>query len=112
MAAEAIPETSKSCARCAASCGQEHRGSFGERPVDRQIRSKLGKILRWNQSQELAVDGEMSRSADLDRHLPEMRAALHMGKRLFHLVERKGLVDHGLHPVNRDGIRHRLEVLN
>ena len=50
--------------------------------------------------------------ADLDGHFAEMRAAFHMGERLFHLIERKGLVDHRLHPVDRDGIRHRLEILD
>jgi len=30
-----------------------------------------------------------------------MRATLHMGKRLFRLVERKNLADHRLHPANR-----------
>jgi len=54
-------------------------------------------------------------SSDRDRHFAEMRAALHMGKRLFRLVERKSLVDHRLHPMNRDGMdwhgrTHRWQV--
>ena len=39
-----------------------------------------------------------------NRHFAEMRAALHMDKRLFRLIERKNLVDHRLHPMNRDGM--------
>jgi hypothetical protein len=33
-------------------------------------------------------------SSNRNRHFAEMRAALHMGKRPFHLIDRKGFVDH------------------
>ena len=54
-------------------------------------------------------------SSNRNRQFVEMRAALHMGKRLFRLVERKNLVDHRLHLMNRDGMdchgrTHRWQV--
>src|SRR6185437_139249 len=49
---------------------------------------------------------------DCDRHFSEMRAARHMGERLLHLIEGKGPVDHRLHAIDRDRIRHRLEIFN
>jgi len=42
-------------------------------------------------------------SSNRDRHLAEMCAALHMGERLFHLVERKNPVDHRLQPMTAMG---------
>jgi hypothetical protein len=42
--------------------------------------------------------------SDRDRHFAEMRAALHVGKRLLRLIEREGFVDHRLHAMNHDGM--------
>ena len=111
MATEAIPETSNSCTRGVASCGHEHRGPPRRGLSIPKCAQNSAKSCSGNQSQESA-DGEMSPSADRNRHFAEMRAALHMGKRVLGLIETERSVDHRLHPIGRDGIHHRLEVLD
>src|SRR3954469_13414039 len=112
MATEAIPETSKSCTRGVASCGHQHEDPPRRGLSIAKCAQNSAKSCSGNQSQESAVDDEMSRSADRNRHFAEMRTTLHVSERLFHLVERKSLVDDRLHAACRDGVRHRLEILD